>query len=142
VLDLLIEPAAVLTVNRLWRPSHSALSFSPIGCMRSSCMRLTSSACRFVRVRLMARMMAAPPRMVSARGSYSGSFCSAMVRTSSSSPFKTDVSGTSFDDFASCSRITPTQMTKKPITTVVIEIAVPLKPRNSTADETIVAEVK
>jgi hypothetical protein len=33
-------------------------------------------------------------------------------------------------------------MTKKPMTTVVIEIAVPLKPRNSTADETIVAEVK
>ena len=142
VLDLLIEPGAVLTVNRLLRPSHSALSFSPIGCIRSSCMRWTSSACRFVRVRLMARMMAAPPRMVSARGSYSGSFCSAMVRTSSNSPFNTDESGTSFDDLASCSRMTPTQITRKPKTTVVIEIAVPLKPRKSTADDMIVADVK
>lgn len=142
MLDLLIDPGAVLTVNRLLRPSHSALSFSPIGCMRSSCMRWTSSACRFVRVRLMARMMAAPPRMVSARGSYSGSFCSAMVRTSSNSPFKTDESGTSFEDFANCKRITPTQMTKNPRTTVVIDIAVPLKPRKSTADEMMVADVK
>lgn len=69
------------TVFLLRKPSHSNSSFSPIGSILSSCILFASSACRFVRTLLIARTIPAPPRMVSALGSYSGSSCSTTVRT-------------------------------------------------------------
>ena len=86
--------------------------------------------------------MAAAPRMASAFGSDSGCSCSATVRTWSRSPAKTVASGTSFADLESCSRITPAQIWRKPITTVAMEVGVPLKPRKRIADVTIVELVK
>ena len=117
-----------LIVFLLLKPSHSTSSPSPIGSMRSSCILFTSSACRFVRALLMARTIAAPPRMVSARGSYSGSSTSVTVRNWSRSPLNTAASGTSLLDFASCKRTTPEHMIRKPITTSMICMAVPWKP--------------
>lgn len=114
------ELGLVRTVFRRRRPSHSTISFSPIGAILSLYKDLASLTSRLVRDALMARRSAPPPRIVSARGSYSGSSCSAIVRTWSRSPLKTAVSGTSFDDFANCSNTTPVQIWRNPMTTIVI----------------------
>jgi hypothetical protein len=45
-------------------------------------------------------------------------------------------------DLESCKRITPAQITKNPMTTVMIEVTVPLKPLNKMADVIIVELVK
>jgi hypothetical protein len=55
---------------------------------------------------------------------------------------KTAASGTSLADFESCRRTTPAQITKKPMTTVTMEEAVPLKPRKRIADVIMVELVK
>lgn len=122
----------LLIVVRLLRmPSNSTCSFSPIGCMLSCSSRslLASSICLCCRALLMLLMIALPPLMASALGSYSGSSCSATVRIWSRSPLKTAVSGTSFADFDSCSSTTPAQISKKPNTTVSTWMGEPLKPR-------------
>jgi hypothetical protein len=86
--------------------------------------------------------MAAVPRMASAFGSDSGCSCSAIVRSWSRSPAKTAVSGTSLADLESWRRTTPAQITKNPMTTVIIEVTVPLKPLKRIADVIIVELVK
>lgn len=80
--------------------------------------------------------------MASAFGSVSGCSCSAIVCIWSKSPEKTAASGTSFADLESCSSTTPEQMVKKPLTTVMMEVGVPLKPWKSTAEVIIVVLVK
>ena len=52
------------------------------------------------------------------------------------------MSGTSLADFDSCNRMTPEQITKKPMMMVAILIGVPLNPRKSTDEATMVELVK
>lgn len=130
------------TVFRLRRPSNSTCSPSPIGSMCSSWIFLASASSLCDLAFDSDLRIAAPPRRVSARGSYSGSSISATVRTWSRSPLKTAESGTSFADLDSCSRTTPEQICRKPMMTVTIWSGVPLNPWNKTAEVTIVADVK
>jgi hypothetical protein len=65
-----------------------------------------------------------------------------MVRTWSRSPENTAASGTSLADLESWSKTTPEQMVKKPITTVMIDVTVPLNPWKRIADVIIVELVK
>lgn len=133
------DPKVVL---RLRRPSHSTDSSSPMGSMFTEAKVFASSASLLFRATEKVRRIAAPPRRVSALGSYSGSSCSATVRIWSRSPLKTAVSGTSLADLESCSRTTPEQICKKPMTTVAMVVPVPLNPWKRMADVTIVALVK
>lgn len=132
-------------VLRLLRPSHVNCSSSPIGarsCCFSSCNLFASSISIFGLIFESLLIIAAVPRMASAFGSDSGCSCSAIVRTWSRSPENTAVSGTSFADFESWRRTTPAQIVKKPITTVMMEVGVPLNPRKRMADVIIVELVK
>lgn len=130
------------TVLRLRRPSNSTCSPSPIGSICSSWIfrASLSSLCDLAFDSDL--RIAAPPRSVSARGSYSGSSISPTVRTWSRSPLKTAESGTSLADLDSCNKTTPEQICRKPMMTVTIWRGVPLKPWNKTAEVTMVAEVK
>lgn len=138
----LLVPNVVL---RLRRPSHSICSFSPMGsrsCCFSSCNLLASSN-SFLFLTCEKRLtIAAAPLIASAFGSISDCSCSAMVRTWSKSPENTAASGTSLADFESCSKTTPAQIVKKPRTTVIMEVGVPLNPLNRITDVMIVQLVK
>jgi hypothetical protein len=108
------------TVFRLRRPSNSTDSPSPIGSMCSSWILFASVSSLWDLAFDRERRMAAPPRRVSARGSYSGSSISATVRTWSRSPLKTAESGTSLADLDNCNKTTPEQICKNPMMTVTI----------------------
>lgn len=106
------------------------------------CSRLSSSISILSLAVENLRTSAAAPRMASAFGSVSDCSCSAMVWIWLRSPANSAASGTSFADFDSCRRTTPEQITRKPMTTVAMDVADPLKPRNRTAEVMMVVLVK
>lgn len=138
-----------IVVLRLRRPSHSncgtpsSLTDSSLAASSFSWRRrFSSSTSIFSRVVEKRRTRAAAPRMASALGSVSGCSCSAIVWIWLRSPANTAESGTSLADLDSWSRTTPEQIVRKPSTTVTIEVTLPLKPWNRTADVMIVVLVK